>query len=81
MEESLIKPADETIWYENDRPIQEFLESFRKAAILEVDHQAEALSWIKIMKKPIIGNAESWTCERLHHSESDHPAAIVFPPA
>jgi hypothetical protein len=51
MEESLIKPVDETTWYENDQPIQEFLESFRKSAILEADHQAEELSWIKIMKK------------------------------
>ena len=51
MEESLSKPADETIWYENDQPIQDFLESFRKPAILEADYQAEELSWIKIMKK------------------------------
>jgi hypothetical protein len=53
MEESLIKPVDETIWYENDQPIQEFLESFRKPAILEADHQAEELSWIKIIKESI----------------------------
>ena len=51
MEESLIKSADETVWYENDQPIQEFLESFRKPAILEADHQTEKLSWIKIMEK------------------------------
>ena len=51
MEESLMKPADETIWYENNQPIQEFLESFRKPVNLEADHQAEELSWIKIMKK------------------------------
>ena len=49
MEESLIKPVDETVWYENDQPIKEFLESFRKPAILEADHQAEELSWVKIM--------------------------------
>ena len=50
MEESLMKPVDETIWYENDQPIQEFLESFRKPVKLEADHQAEELSWVKIMK-------------------------------
>ena len=50
MEESLMKPADETIWYENNQPIQEFLESFRKTVNLEADHQAEELSWVKIMK-------------------------------
>ena len=53
MEESLIEPADETVWYENDQPVQEFLESFRKPAILEADHQAEELSWVEIMKKSI----------------------------
>ena len=51
MEELLTKSADETIWYENDQPIREFLESFRKAEILEVDDQAEELSWIEIVKK------------------------------
>jgi hypothetical protein len=54
MEESLIKPLDETIWYENDQPIQEFLESFRKPANLEDGHQVEELSWVKIMKNSIL---------------------------
>ena len=49
MEESFMKPVNETIWYENDQPIQEFLESFRKSENLESDHQAEELSWVKIM--------------------------------
>ena len=53
MEKSLIKPADDTVWYENDHPIQEFLESYRKPAILETDHQAEELSWIKIVENSI----------------------------
>ena len=53
MEELLIKQADETVWYENDRPIQEFLKSFRNPAILEADHQVEELSWVKIMQKSI----------------------------
>ena len=53
MEEPLIKPANETVWYENDQPIKEFLESFRKPIILEADHQAEELSWVKIVKKSI----------------------------
>ena len=51
MEELLSKSPDETIWYENEQPIKEFLESFRKAEILESDHQTEELSWIKIVKK------------------------------
>jgi hypothetical protein len=53
MEELLIKTADDAVWYENDQPIQEFLESFRKPEILEADHQAEEISWVEIMKKPI----------------------------
>ena len=51
MEELLTKSADETIWYENEQPIKEFLESFRKAENLEADDQAEELSWINIVKK------------------------------
>ena len=51
MEELLTKLSDETIWYENEQPIKEFLESFRKAEILAADDQAEELSWINIVKK------------------------------
>lgn len=53
MEEPLIKQTDETVWYENDQPIQEFLESSRKPAVLEVNHQAEEPSWLKIIQKSI----------------------------
>ncbi len=53
MEEALMNPMDETVWYENDQPIKEFLESFRKPAILEADHQAEELSWVKIINNSI----------------------------
>ena len=53
MEESLINPVDETTWYENDQPIREFLESFRKPVILETEQPAEALSWAKIMKNSV----------------------------
>jgi hypothetical protein len=51
MEELLTKSADETIWYENEQPIKEFLESFRKAESLEADDQTEELSWFEIVKK------------------------------
>ncbi len=53
MEESVTKSADETAWYENDQPIREFLESFRKPEILKADHQAEEFSWVEIMKNSI----------------------------
>ena len=51
MEESLIKLTDETVWYENDQAIREFLENFRKPAALETDHQAEERSWVEIMEE------------------------------
>jgi hypothetical protein len=51
MVELLTKSPDETIWYENEQPIKEFLESFRKTEIIEADDQAEELSWIEIVKK------------------------------
>ena len=51
MGELLTKSADKTIWYENEQPIKEFLESFRKAEIVEADDQAEELSWIEIVNK------------------------------
>ena len=53
MEESIIDTTDETVWYQNDQPIKEFLESFRKPEILEADHQTEELSWVKIMEPSI----------------------------
>jgi hypothetical protein len=49
MEELFTKSVDETIWYENEQPIKEFLESFRKAEILEANDQTEELSWIDIV--------------------------------
>ena len=51
MAETLTKFADETIWYENEQPIKEFLESFRKADILEHDDQTEELSWFEIVER------------------------------
>ena len=50
MEELLTKSADETICYENEQPIKEVLESYRKTEMLEADDQAEELSWIEIVK-------------------------------
>ena len=49
MEELLTKSAAESRWYENEQPLKEFLESFRKAEILEADDQAEEPSWIDIV--------------------------------
>ena len=51
MAESLTKFTDETIWYENEQPIKEFLESFRKSDTLETEDQAEELSWFEIVER------------------------------
>ena len=53
MEELLNRPVEDTIWYENDQPIQEFLGNFRKPAILEDACSSEELSWIQLIEKPI----------------------------
>lgn len=50
MEEVVTESSDETIWYENEQPIKEFLESFRKTEMLDADDQPEELSWIEIVK-------------------------------
>jgi len=44
---------EETMWYENDAPVQEYLdrELFRKAAIAEKDPKTVRFSWLEIMKK------------------------------
>jgi hypothetical protein len=51
MEESVNRPVEDTIWYENDQPIQEFLENFRKPAILKDNHPSEELSWVQLVEK------------------------------
>lgn len=49
MEELLIEPAGKASWYENDQPIEEFLESYKKSATPKEDFQRGELSWLKIV--------------------------------
>ncbi len=49
MEELLIESTGKASWYENDQPIQEFLESYNKPASQREDFQMEELSWQKIV--------------------------------
>ena len=51
MEESLIKQADETAWYENDQAIREYLDGHKRAATIKKDPDPEKSSWLKIVKK------------------------------
>jgi hypothetical protein len=49
MEELLIEPEGGASWYENNQPIQEFLESYKKIASPKEDFQKKELSWLKIV--------------------------------
>jgi hypothetical protein len=51
MEESLINQDDEPVWYENDRPIQKYLNRSRKNTTIKEDRQADKSPWLKMMKK------------------------------
>jgi len=44
---------EETMWYENDAPVQEYLdrELSRKAAVAKKDPKTVRFSWLEIMKK------------------------------
>ena len=43
----------DTIWYENDEPVQEYLDSelSKKSTVAEKDPKAVNFSWMEIMKK------------------------------
>ena len=47
MEDIIIKQEDQTIWYENDELIQEYLESSKKKAV----SAEEKLSLLTLIKK------------------------------
>ena len=44
---------EETLWYENYEPVQEYLDSefSKKSAIAEKDPKPVKFSWLEIMKK------------------------------
>jgi hypothetical protein len=44
---------EETMWYENDAPVQEYLdrEFSRKSTVAEKDSKTVRFSWLEIMKK------------------------------
>ena len=53
MEASANRPVEDTIWYENDQPIQEFLGNFRKPAMLKDNYPSEERSWVQLVEKSI----------------------------
>jgi hypothetical protein len=49
-----VKMQDEkTMWYENDAPVQEYLDRTlsRRASVAEKDPKTVKFSWLEIMKK------------------------------
>ena len=54
MDNSLIKLEDETAWYENEQPIEEYLKSSEKPADSKKDERwTEKPSWREMMKKTL----------------------------
>jgi len=51
MKESCITQEDKPVWYENDQPIQEYLESYRKNESDKAGCPVEKPSWLKMIKK------------------------------
>jgi len=53
MKESFVNQEVKPEWYENDQPIQEYLDSHRKHGSDKEDHPVQKPSWLKIMKKSL----------------------------
>jgi hypothetical protein len=51
MEDIIIKQEDQTIWYENDELIQEYLESSKKLSKKKAVSPEEKLSLLTLIKK------------------------------
>ena len=60
MKDSLINQNEVTEWYENDHPIQEYLNRSKKPTPALENLQTETSLWLKIMKKSI------WRPNRLY---------------
>ena len=54
MEDTIFKPKDQTIWYENDELINEYLESSKNTLKLKTVSQREKLSLLKLIKKSMV---------------------------
>lgn len=54
MEDTIFKPKDQTIWYENDELINEYLESSKNTLKLKTVSRREKLSLLKLIKKSMV---------------------------
>jgi len=58
MEDIIIKQKDQTIWYENDERIKEYLGSSKKLSKNEAVSPREKLSLLELIKKSMADQAE-----------------------
>ena len=58
MEDISIKQEDQTIWYENDELIKEYLESSNKLSKIKAVSQKEKLSLLKLIRKSMADQTE-----------------------
>ena len=58
MEDIIIKQEDQTVWYENDELIKEYLESSNKLSKKKAVSREEKLSLLKLIKKSMADQTE-----------------------
>lgn len=58
MEESITKQKDQTIWYENDELIREYLESSENLAKLKTASPQKELSLLKLIRESLASPTE-----------------------
>ena len=53
MKDTLKMQDEETLWYENYEPVQEYLDSefSKKSTVAEKDTKTVRISWLEVMKK------------------------------
>ena len=58
MEDIIIKQEDQTVWYENDELIKEYLESSKKSPKKKAVNPEDKLSFLKLIKKSMATPSE-----------------------
>jgi len=58
MEDIIIKQEDQTIWYENDELIKEYLESSKKLSKIKAVSPKEKQSLLKLIRKSMADQTE-----------------------
>ena len=53
MEDTVVKPQDQTIWYENDKLIHAYLEGSKNSLRLKAVSRRENLSLLELIKKSV----------------------------